>query len=38
MKPAMPHNLKRLTVSSVGKFKGCPPAGKTYAIADTAKG
>lgn len=38
MKPAMPHNLRRLTVSSVGKFKGCPPAGKTYAKADTAKG
>jgi 3D (Asp-Asp-Asp) domain-containing protein len=38
MKPAMPHNLKRLTVTKAGTFKGCPPAGKTYARADTAKG
>ena len=38
MKPAMPHNLKRLTVSSAGTFKGCPPSGTTYAKADTARG
>ena len=38
MRPAMPHNLKRLTVSKAGTFKGCPPAGRTYAKADTAKG
>ncbi len=38
MKPAMPHNLKRLTVTRAGSFKGCPPAGRTYAKVDTAKG
>lgn len=27
MSPAMPHNLKRLTVSRVGRFTGCPPSG-----------
>lgn len=37
MKPAMPHNLKRLTVSSAGRFTGCPPAGRTYAKASAAK-
>ena len=25
MKPAMPFNLKKLTVSKAGTFKGCPP-------------
>lgn len=38
MAPAMPHNLKTLTVSRAGTFKGCPPAGTTYAKADTGKG
>lgn len=38
MAPAMPHNLRTLTVSSAGKFTGCPPAGRTYAKADAAKG
>jgi len=28
MKPAMPHNLKRLTVTHAGTFKGCPPSGR----------
>ena len=37
MRPAMPHNLKRLTVSHAGTFKGCPPAGKMYAKANTAR-
>ena len=26
MKPLMPLNLAKLTVSKVGEFKGCPPA------------
>lgn len=38
MSPAMPHNLKTLTVSRAGTFRGCPPAGRTYAKVNTAKG
>jgi len=38
MKPAMPHNLKRLTVSRAGTFKGCPPAGRQYARNETGRG
>ena len=38
MKPAMPYNLKTLTISKAGTFKGCPPAGKTYARNETGRG
>ncbi len=38
MKPAMPLNLKRLTVSKAGTFKGCPPSNRTYAENEAGRG
>jgi 3D (Asp-Asp-Asp) domain-containing protein len=38
MKPAMPYNLKTLTISKVGAFKGCPPSNKTYAENEAGRG